>query len=150
MDINYIMMLVIVPATPPNLHTEYHGILINSLYGTHLYDPFNAPNARDSRLSLGLQTGESAGPGAAVANGPLAYFASARPGTRFYHWHNKMKIKIYFTGPPAFLCKRFRHIIYRLRRVLQRHPHTGAHAGSGPYVIIQGVSIQFASVFQRL
>ncbi len=68
---------------------QYHGILINSEDGgTQLYDPFNAPNAHGD-LSLGLQTGYSADLGAAVINGPLAYFASASPGRRVHHMNYK-------------------------------------------------------------
>ena len=61
-----------------NGQQEYHGILINGMHGTHLYDPFNTTNVIGN-LELGLQTGSSrerpAG-GAAVINGQLAYFAS--------------------------------------------------------------------------
>jgi hypothetical protein len=64
--------------TSPAPTGKYHGILINSASGTQLYDPFNAPNAQGN-LTLGLQTGNAAqverSGGAAVANGPLAYFA---------------------------------------------------------------------------
>jgi hypothetical protein len=54
---------------------QYHGILINGQQGTQLYDPFNSPHATGN-LNLGLQTGNSASYGAAVINGPLAYFNS--------------------------------------------------------------------------
>jgi len=74
---------------------QYHGILINGGWdgrdgyvGTQLYDPFNAPNAHGN-LPLGLQTDGSATGGAAVANGPLAYFASGFAGTCVYDWHRK-------------------------------------------------------------
>ena len=65
-----------------NGQQEYHGILINGLYVTQLYDPFNTPHARGN-LQLGLQTGNAAYQGAAVINGQLAYFASDGhgPGT---------------------------------------------------------------------
>jgi hypothetical protein len=53
---------------------ELHGILINGNYGgTQLYDPFNSPHA-SGNLHLGLQTLMAAVDGAAVINGPLAYF----------------------------------------------------------------------------
>ena len=60
---------------------QYHGILINGQYGTQLYDPFNSPHATGN-LQLGLQTGDSAWYGAAVINGPLAYFNSGQGGIR--------------------------------------------------------------------
>ena len=49
------------------------GILINGLYGTQLYDPFNAPHAH-GKLTLGLSTGMAAQAGCAVIDGQLAYF----------------------------------------------------------------------------
>jgi hypothetical protein len=59
---------------------RYQGILINGFVGgTQLYDPFNSPHARGN-LNLGLQTGQSAWLGAAVINGPLAYFATGDGG----------------------------------------------------------------------
>ena len=60
---------------------QYHGILINGQYGTQLYDPFNSPHATGN-LQLGLQTGTTAYEGAAVINGPLAYFNSGWNGIR--------------------------------------------------------------------
>jgi hypothetical protein len=76
------------PGTTSYGQQQYHGILINSYsrsgyVGTQLYDPFNAPNAHGNLL-LGLQTGDSAWGGAAVANGPLVYFASGGGGTCVY------------------------------------------------------------------
>jgi hypothetical protein len=44
-----------------------------------LYDPFNVPHATGN-LSLGLQTSYNAAGGAAVINGPLAYFGSGYEG----------------------------------------------------------------------
>ncbi len=60
---------------------QYHGILINGQSGTQLYDLFNSPHAQGN-LQLGLQTGLSAGFGAAVINGPLAYFNSGDGGVQ--------------------------------------------------------------------
>ncbi len=54
---------------------QYHGILINGISGSQLYDPFNSPHALGN-LQLGLQTGLNAWFAAAVIDGPLAYFAS--------------------------------------------------------------------------
>ncbi len=63
-------------------NTSYHGILINGRWGgTQLYDPFSAIHATGN-LQLGLQTGDSAKWGAAVINGPLAYFNSGQAGIR--------------------------------------------------------------------
>jgi hypothetical protein len=59
---------------------QYHGILINGWYGgTQLYDPFNSPHSLGD-LQLGLPTGDAAIEGAAVINGPLAYFSSGYKG----------------------------------------------------------------------
>ncbi len=68
-----LMLLCVVVAASGQ--QQYHGILINGVYGTQLYDPFNSPHAQGN-LQLGLQTGDSADCSAAVINGPLAYFNS--------------------------------------------------------------------------
>jgi hypothetical protein len=60
---------------------QYHGILINGVFGTQLYDPFNSPHAT-AGFQLGLQSGLNAMDGAAVINGPLAYFNSGIGGIR--------------------------------------------------------------------
>jgi hypothetical protein len=124
--------------TPTRVYThitygQYHGILINGYEGTQLYDPFNVPHATGG-LALELPTGENAA-GAAVINGPLAYFASGGPGMRGYSLALKIR-KFKFVslvlakGVPAVICKHFRHIVFRLRFVHQRHAHSCANAGS--------------------
>jgi hypothetical protein len=53
-----------------------HGILINGLAGTQLYDPFNTPHAQGN-VQLGLQTGTAAQFSVGVTNGWMAYFVGS-------------------------------------------------------------------------
>jgi hypothetical protein len=69
---------------------QYQGILINGRFGgTQTYDPFNSPHAQGN-LNLGLDTGTGNYQGAAVINGPLAYFASGSNG--IFSLHHILKI----------------------------------------------------------
>ena len=64
----------------PTNGQQYHGILINGLMGTQLYDPFGTPHARGN-LDLGLQFQSSRQfGGAAIIEGHLAYFTSYYSG----------------------------------------------------------------------
>jgi hypothetical protein len=67
--------VVSLTATSTNAQQQYHGILMNGISGTQLYDPFNAPHAQGN-LHLALQNGTNAQNGAAAISGHLAYFAS--------------------------------------------------------------------------
>ncbi len=59
---------------------EYHGILMNGLFGdTQVYDPFNPSNTH-GHLHFGLPTGGKASGSAALISGQFAYFAGGFQG----------------------------------------------------------------------